>query len=222
MKIYTRRGDDGTTSLYSGERVPKASAEIELLGAVDEAQAALGVARAESIPDGWLDVLLIGLERDLWILMAEVATTPAGTTPAGTTSGEGDADAGGARERSSGAGRVDAAMIERLEREIDQAVERAGPPRGFAVPGESRIGALLDVARTVVRRAERLAVALGRTDSLLVVYLNRLSDLCWALARATEGDTRTNRGARTPGSAQTLVAADPEARGPDEEGTDTP
>ncbi|HWD24496.1 MAG TPA: cob(I)yrinic acid a,c-diamide adenosyltransferase, partial [Acidimicrobiales bacterium] len=169
MKIYTRRGDGGTTSLYSGERVPKNSLVIDVLGAVDESQAVLGAARAECEGDGALDALLVGIERDLWIAMAEIATSP-GVSAEGRD----------AHERP----KVTAAMIGDLEAKIDAAVERAGPQGGFAVPGESRLSACFDVARTVVRRAERLAVGLDRPDSLLVTYLNRLSDLCWALARA--------------------------------------
>ena len=177
MKIYTRRGDGGTTSMYSGERVSKSSEVMAVLGAVDEAQAFLGVARAECAPDDALGDLLVGLERDLWILMAEIATTPGSARAAGSAT-------------------VDAAMIVRLEREIDRATERSGEVAGFAVPGEARLPAALDVARTVVRRAERLAVGLDRTDSLVVTYLNRLSDLCWALARASEESIRINEGAR--------------------------
>lgn len=188
MKIYTRRGDGGTTSLYSGERVSKYSSVIDVLGAVDESQAALGVARAESKGDVALDELLIGLERDLWIAMAEIATTP-GTKARGRDG----------RERSE----VTAAMVSDLETQIDAALERVEPQAGFAVPGENRLSGSFDLARTVVRRAERLAVGLDRPDSFVVAYLNRLSDLCWALARASEAKVRTNAGARTAGAAAT-------------------
>ncbi len=177
MKIYTRHGDDGTTSMYSGERVGKDSLEIELLGAIDESQAFLGVARAECVQGDALDELLIALERDLWIVMADVATSPSAGSRAPSAS-------------------IEQAMIDRLEQEIDAATARSDAPAGFAVPGENRLAASLDVARTVVRRAERLAVAFDRSDALIVPYLNRLSDLCWALARASEPSTRTHRGAK--------------------------
>lgn len=196
MKIYTRRGDDGTTSLYSGERVAKTSLEIELVGAIDEAQATLGLARAECERGSSLDETLVSLERDLWILMAEVATTPQSA-------------------RLGRIARVDQVMVDRLERAIDLASAQGPAIVGFAVPGETRVSAKLDFSRTVIRRAERIAVGLDRPGSLIVVYLNRLSDLAWALARATEETTRTNAGARTTATAVTLGAdgnARPDAR----------
>lgn len=193
MRIYTRRGDKGTTDLRAGGRVPKDSLAIELTGTVDEAQATLGLARAECEPDGELDVVLIGLERDLWILMAEVATSPdrRGELVPGTTA-------------------VTAAMVDALESTIDSWNERLDLERGFAVPGGSRCSAALDLARTVVRRAERLAVGLdpgaaGPEDgsempSRIVPYLNRLSDLCWVLARGEEGEhLRTKDAMPLPG-----------------------
>ena len=174
VPIYTRSGDDGTTGLLYGGRVPKDAAQIELNGAVDEAQAMLGVARAETEPGGELDSLLVALERDLWVLMAEVATAPENRhrLVAGTT-------------------RVAAEMVVALEHRIDDLSARHPPPAEFVVPGQSRVSALLDLARTVVRRAERLADRGGvgpSTGSLVVPYLNRLSDLVWVLARWQEED----------------------------------
>lgn len=171
MRIYTRRGDGGTTDLRGGGRVPKDSPVIELTGTVDEAQAALGLARAECTPGGELDAALTGIERDLWILMAEVATAP-------------DRRA----ELEPGRTAVTPEMVAALEEQIDAVVATIEVSREFAVPGGSRCSAALDLARAVVRRAERLAVsgvALGER-SQVGPYLNRLSDLCWALARATE------------------------------------
>ena len=186
--------------MYSGERISKSSDVMAVLGAVDEAQAFLGAARAECAPDDVLGPLLVDLERDLWIVMAEIATTPGSARAAGTAV-------------------VDQAMIVRLEHEIDRATERSGPVAGFAVPGEGRVAASLDVARTVVRRAERLAVGLDRTDSLVVSYLNRLSDLCWALARASEASVRTNEGARVTIGRERSAAGDPaRVEEPDETG----
>lgn len=170
MKIYTRKGDDGTTGLLYGGRVRKDSAQPMSYGAVDEAQAQIGVARATCEPGGEVDTLLVGLERDLWVLMAELATAP------------------DERERlTPGQNLVTAEMVEGLEVLIDSVTERFDPPQEFVVPGEGIISAQLDVARTVVRRAERDALAAAVDGSSVGPYLNRLSDLLWALARWQEG-----------------------------------
>ena len=170
MKIYTRGGDDGTTGLYFGGRVAKSSDPIEVNGAVDEAQAALGWARALSEPGGRLNDLMVALERDLWVLMAEIATLPANR-----------------QKLKIGVSLVSAAMIERLENEIDALSSEIEMPREFVVPGENELSAALDVARTVVRRAERVAVGYALEGSFVVAYLNRLSDLVWTMARWAEG-----------------------------------
>ncbi|MFI5036372.1 MAG: cob(I)yrinic acid a,c-diamide adenosyltransferase [Acidimicrobiales bacterium] len=170
MKVYTRDGDDGTTGLYFGGRVAKSDEQIEVNGAVDEAQAALGVARALAEPGGALDELLIFLERDLWVLMAEVATAPENR-----------------HKLTDGRSRVTPAMVTRLEDEIDRLSVDIDVPKEFLVPGENRVAAALDVARTVVRRAERVAVSYPMADSVVVAYLNRLSDLVWTMARWAEG-----------------------------------
>lgn len=183
MKIYTRTGDRGTTALRAGGRVGKDSPVIEANGTVDEAQALLGVARAEAEPGGELDRLLIAVERDLWVLMAELATAPEerARLEAGVTA-------------------VTSDMVAALEQRIDDVMGRLELTRGFAVPGGGRLSAALDHARTVVRRAERLVVGLQLADSQVPVYLNRLSDLCWALARDAEGEhvLAGGRGARRP------------------------
>lgn len=176
MKIYTRRGDDGTTGLLGGERVRKDDAQPRAYGAVDEAQAAIGLARAEADRGGELDRLLVGLERDLWILMAELATAP--------SAGERLED---------GVSRVTDGMVEALEGLIDELSGRFEPPTEFVVPGQDRISALLDVARTVVRRAEREAVGAAPEGSAAVRYLNRLSDLLWTMARWQETESLTAR-----------------------------
>lgn len=170
VKIYTRGGDDGTTGLYFGGRVAKSSDPIEVNGAVDEAQAALGWARALSEPGGRLNDLMVALERDLWVLMAEIATLPANR-----------------QKLKIGVSLVSAAMIERLENEIDALSSEIEMPREFVVPGENELSAALDVARTVVRRAERVAVGYALEGSFVVAYLNRLSDLVWTMARWAEG-----------------------------------
>jgi cob(I)alamin adenosyltransferase len=183
MKVYTRHGDDGTTGLFYGGRVAKDSPRPTAYGAVDEAQAALGVARAEARRgDGRdasdqldagdeLDDLLVHLERDLWVLMAELATAPENR-----------------HKLEPGNQLVTAEMVTALERRIDAVSERFDPPTEFVVPGQNRVSAQLDVARTVVRRAERVAVGVAEPGSQVVPYLNRLSDLLWTLARWQEGE----------------------------------
>ena len=176
MKIYTRKGDDGTTGLYGGGRVAKDAAAPEAYGTVDEAQAALGVARALAERGGELDDVLVHVERDLWVLMAELATEPEQ-----------------AHKLVDGATRVTAEMVAHLEHLIDDVTARFEQPTEFVVPGEHLVAAHLDVARTVVRRAERRSMAVAASGSQVLPYLNRLSDLCWTLARWVEGTSREAR-----------------------------
>src|SRR5579864_4934916 len=170
MNIYTRKGDDGTTGLFFGGRVRKDDAAPEAYGAVDEAQAALGVARAETGEGSELDVLLVRLERDLWVLMAELATA-----------------AENRDKLDAGVTLVTAEMVEGLEPVIDELTSRFEAPTEFVVPGQNRLSALLDVARTAVRMAERRALVAAAPGSFVVPYLNRLSDLLWTMARWQEG-----------------------------------
>jgi cob(I)alamin adenosyltransferase len=204
MKIYTRKGDDGTTGLLFGGRVDKTSSVIGANGSVDEAQAALGVARAEVERDSELDGLLVGLQRDLYVLMAELATAPANRSKLqpGTTL-------------------VTEEMVAALEVRIDELSERFPPLRDFVIPGHDRVSALLDVARTAVRRAERDVMGVqrdpGHAGSQVGAYLNRLSDLVWTMARWQEhGESLLSRRARPPAAGD----APPVAAAPDgEEGT---
>jgi cob(I)alamin adenosyltransferase len=176
-RIYTRKGDDGTTGLLFGGRVPKDDPAIEANGAVDEAQSVMGLARAEVARGSEPDVLLVALERDLWVLMAEVATAPANR-----------------RKLEAGKTLVTQSMVDALESEIDRLGARTVMPAEFVVPGENRVAALLDVARTVVRRAERLLVTSPPApESLVGPYLNRLSDLLWTMARWQETEHLTAR-----------------------------
>lgn len=170
MKIYTRKGDDGTTGLLYGGRVRKDDPAPAAYGDVDEAQAFLGLARAEAERGSELDTLLVRLERDLWVLMSELATEPDNR-----------------RKLTPGATLVTAEMVSGLEPVIDDLTSRFELPSEFVVPGQNRVSALLDVARTVVRRAERSALGAAPADSLAVPYLNRLSDLLWTMARWQEG-----------------------------------
>ncbi|HXY43198.1 MAG TPA: cob(I)yrinic acid a,c-diamide adenosyltransferase [Acidimicrobiales bacterium] len=187
MSISTKRGDAGTTGLLYGGRVRKDSARIECNGAVDEAQAALGYARAVVLATGAsgpgnlssdaLDGMLVSIERDLWVLMAEVATADSHRS-----------------KLVAGASLVTKEMVDVLTSRVTALEALQVVPNDFVVPGENLAGASLDVARTVVRRAERLAVAAELpTASAVVPYLNRLSDLCWLLARAVEGEHLTAR-----------------------------
>jgi cob(I)alamin adenosyltransferase len=171
VKIYTKTGDDGTTGLLFGGRVPKDSAGIQINGVVDEAQAVMGLARAEFDPGSEMDRLLTGLERDLYVLMAEVATDPSKRS-----------------KLESGKTLVTSGMVDGLEQNIDDLIARIDMPADFVVPGANRASAALDMARTVVRRAERLVVSFPIERSEVGRYLNRLSDLLWAMARYAEGD----------------------------------
>jgi cob(I)alamin adenosyltransferase len=176
VKVYTRTGDDGTTGLFYGGRVAKDDPAPRAYGAVDEAQAFLGLARAEAGTGGELDTLLIGLERDLWVVMAELATAPENHT-----------------KLVDGTSRCTEAMVAHLEVTIDDLSGRFDPPTEFVVPGETRTAALLDVARTVVRRAERDALPVAVEGSHALAYLNRLSDLLWTMARWQEGESVPTR-----------------------------
>jgi cob(I)alamin adenosyltransferase len=176
VKIYTKHGDDGTTGLLYGTRVRKDSALPTAYGTVDEAQASLGVARAHAERGSELDELLVGLERDLYVLMAEVATAPENR-----------------HKLSDGASRVTAEMVTALEHHIDRTSERFEMPAEFVLPGGTVVAAHLDLARTVVRRAERASLAVVDEGSQVIPYLNRLSDLLWALARWQEGESLPSR-----------------------------
>lgn len=186
MRIYTRRGDDGTTGLYFGGRVPKDSPRPAAYGDVDETQSLLGLARAHANAAGGpdaarLDEIVVVLQRDLWVVMADLATAPDHR-----------------HQLTDDATRVTDAMVERLESTIDEVSGWFEPPTEFVVPGGDVVSATLDVARTVARRAERHAVAVDDVDSLAVRYLNRLSDLVWTLARWQEGTSLTVRSVTRP------------------------
>lgn len=183
MKIYTKKGDDGTTGLFYGGRVPKNAPQIELNGAVDEAQAFLGLARSHCDRGSELDKVLIEIESDLWILMAEVATQSSNRA-----------------KLEANRSLVSNDMVDRIERQIDEFTALFTMPKEFIVPGQNRISAFLDVARTVVRRAERLCMfhSIENPDSQVGPYLNRLSDLIWTLARWQEGEQLTAKDAKGP------------------------
>lgn len=177
MRIYTRRGDDGRTGLYHGGRVPKNSAGPEAYGTVDEAVSILGVARASAGPD--VAAAILQTQRELFVVAAELATDPARRDAL-----------------EDGISRVEQAMIDRIEQHIDRIDEEVGMPTEFVVPGGDPVAATIDVARTVIRRAERRAVThFGEaSDSLVVPYLNRLADFLYMLARAVEREWTPTRG----------------------------
>lgn len=181
--VATGRGDDGTTGLLFGGRVPKDDPRTEAYGTTDEAVAAMGLARAEvgelrragSLPPELdaLEDLLLRLQRGLFVVGAELAANPEawGRLQDGTT-------------------RVDEAMLTDLETELAAYEARIQMPREFVLPGASRLSAALELTRTILRRAERRAVSLQRDGHVagawLVPYLNRQADLVWVLARAAE------------------------------------
>ena len=196
MKIYTRTGDDGTTGLLYGGRVAKDDVLPTAYGSVDEAQAFLGLARAETT-DAELAEILVGLARDLYVLMAELATAPANRHELATAPENRD-------KLVDGRSRTTEAMVAALEPLIDDITARFAMPTDFVIPGETRTGALLDVVRTVVRRAERASLAALDPSSAALRYLNRLSDLLWALARWQDGQLRLAKTERTPPADPTL------------------
>ena len=179
-KVYTRTGDDGTTALLYGGRVGKDSAGPDAYGAVDEAVSTLGLARAEVERGSELDELLIRLQRELFVVGAELATAPENRA-----------------KLEPGVSLTTQQMVDALEPIIDDVTTRFDPPTEFVLPGENRVAAALDVARAVVRRAERQSVAATRAgwlpDSVVVAYLNRLADLVYTLARWQEGTFRPVR-----------------------------
>jgi cob(I)alamin adenosyltransferase len=170
VKIYTRKGDDGTTGLWYGGRVPKYAGRPEAYGSIDEAASALGLARAAAERDGELHADVLRLQNELFMAGAELATAP---------------EAAGRLEE--GVSKVSADMVERLESDIDRYMERVELPPKFVVPGGTELSARLDLARTAVRRAERRVAALkdegDLADETVLTYLNRLSDALFAMAR---------------------------------------
>jgi cob(I)alamin adenosyltransferase len=161
-RVYTKSGDQGETSLVDGSRVSKADLRVAAYGDVDELNSLLGLARV-GLSDAQIDALLGRLQNELFVLGADLAT-PAGTAVP----------------------RVTAELVGGLEREIDELMNEIEPLREFILPGGNQLGALLHLARTVARRAERTVVALAAREAVTpeaAHYLNRLSDLLFVLAR---------------------------------------
>lgn len=173
-RIYTGTGDDGSTGLLFGGRVSKADPVAEAAGAIDEAVAALGLARALA-EDASLQAEILDLQRELFVAGADLATNPAGR---------------GRLEP--GVSLVTPDMAGRLESRIDDLVLAHPLPNAFIVPGANPVSAALDVARSAIRRGERRVVAVrdagGSVNGHVLLYLNRLSDLLFVLARIAAGE----------------------------------
>jgi cob(I)alamin adenosyltransferase len=175
-RIYTKKGDDGTTSLWYGGRVAKSDPRTEAYGALDEAASALGVARSLCGPESAeLAADILRLQDDLFIAGAELATAPE------------------ASERLvDGVSRVTPEMAAELEGMIDSYMDRVELPPKFVIPGGSRLSGQLDLARAILRRAERRTVALAGADGLaseeVLRFLNRASDAAYAMARFADTD----------------------------------
>lgn len=163
-RIYTRGGDKGKTSLGNGTRVAKADLRVEAYGTVDEANACIGVARLHT--DGEHDAMLGRIQNDLFDLGGDLCIPEEGAPEYAL--------------------RVDAAQVERLEREIDSMNESLAPLKSFVLPGGSAAAAQLHLARTIVRRAERLIAELMERETVnpqVLAYANRLSDHLFVMAR---------------------------------------
>ena len=159
-KVYTRTGDKGKTSLYTGERVSKGSLRVETYGTVDEVDSVLGMARAFATHDNVKETIY-KIQKDLWLLMADIASVG---KEANITSDN----------------------VTELEQIIDKYTESLEPLDHFLVPGDTQSASFLDMARSVVRRAERDMWRLAETEEVhetVIRYLNRLSDLCFTLSR---------------------------------------
>ena len=173
MSIITKTGDKGTTGLMYNRRVSKCHPRVEAYGAVDELNAALGVARATAT-DEFITQHLLTIQKDLVILMGELATIPEDIN----------------KYVKDGYGIVTAAMGTRLEKIAKEIEGQNISFHGWATPGGNRVSAALDVARTVCRRAERRVCALEENQEMrnpdLLTYLNRLADLLWLFARWAE------------------------------------
>jgi cob(I)alamin adenosyltransferase len=171
VKIYTKKGDDGTTSLWYGGRVPKHHGRTDAYGTLDEACSQLGVARALcGAEQGELAADILRLQDDIFVAGAELATAPEA-----------------AERLQDGVSRTTEEMVAELERAIDRYMAEVDLPPKFVIPGGNQLSAQLDVARTTIRRAERRISELneaGEIESETVIhFVNRASDLAYAMAR---------------------------------------
>lgn len=174
VRIYTKKGDDGTTRLLYGGRVEKDDPRTEVYGSLDEAVSALGVARGAGLVEE-VGSIVVRLQREMFVVGAQLATAPENQ-----------------EKLEEGVSKVTPSMTEQAEKDIDRLIERHPLPQEFILPGEALSSAALDLSRSTVRRAERQAVALRRErllpDEEVLRYLNRVSDLLFALARYEEAE----------------------------------
>lgn len=176
VKIYTKKGDDGTTGLWYGGRVEKSGLRTDAYGTLDEACSALGIARAmcdDSQEELAADIL--ALQNELFVAGAELATAPEA-----------------ADRLEDGVSRITAEMVDSLDGEIDKYMDRVDLPPKFVIPGGTMLSAQLDLARTIVRRAERAVVRIQLADELasteILRFINRASDLVFSMARYADVD----------------------------------
>ncbi len=166
--LYTGIGDEGYTNLLGRKRVPKYDLRPEAYGTVEEGSAFMGLARAESTASERTKLLMLEAQRDLWIIMSELAAVPGVKLPK----------------------RLESDRVEWLERETENLGNEFPPLNQFIIPGDTKVSAWLDVARTIIRRAERFVARLAHQEELenleVIRYLNRLSSLLFALARYEE------------------------------------
>ena len=176
MSIVTKTGDQGETSLMYGRRVPKDDQRVNAYGSVDELTAALGLARA-ICDDKFVAEQILAVQKDLINVMGELATLPED------------------RERylKDGFKVTDTKMVDRVGAVIvDLEKDKSLYPKDWVIPGANAVSAALDLARTICRRAERQIATVNDPNPEILRYLNRLSDLCWILARATEARSKTS------------------------------
>ncbi|MGK2932329.1 MAG: cob(I)yrinic acid a,c-diamide adenosyltransferase [Solirubrobacterales bacterium] len=176
VKIYTKKGDDGTTGLWYGGRVEKSGTRTDAYGTLDEACSALGVARSLCGEDQReLHDDILALQNELFVAGAELATAPEA-----------------AERLEDGISRITADMTDAIDDEIDKYMDRVELPPKFVIPGGTTLSAQIDVARTIIRRAERKVVRIRLADELasaeILRFLNRSSDLCFAMARFADTD----------------------------------
>ena len=174
VKIYTKKGDDGTTGLLYGGRVAKDDVRTEVYGTLDEVVSALGLARAGTLAER-VETIVVRLQREMFVVGAQLATT--------------EKNQGKLEE---GVSKISPSMTEQAEKDIDQLIEEHPLPQEFVLPGATPGSAGLDLARSTIRRAERQAVAMNRAglipDDEILRYLNRVSDLLFTLARYEEAE----------------------------------
>jgi cob(I)alamin adenosyltransferase len=174
MKIYTKRGDDGTTGLLYGGRVDKDDIRTEVYGTLDETVSALGIARAGGLSPR-VEEIVVRIQREMFVVGAQLATAE-----------------GNQGKLQVGVSKVAPEMVDQAEHEIDALLEEHPLPQEFVLPGETMASAGLDLARSTIRRAERQAVRMSKaglvSDEVVLRYLNRVSDLLFALARYEEAE----------------------------------